>query len=50
MKNLDFMKVEKQEQKQESTRRRVRTILSLLPLVLLLAYLQTYIYYMEKDR
>ncbi len=48
MKNLDFMKVEKQEQKQESTRRRVRTILSLLPLVLLLAYLQTYIYYMEK--
>lgn len=48
MKNLDFMKVEKQKDKQEAARRRGRTILSLLPLVLMLVYLQSYIYYMEK--
>lgn len=47
-KNLDFRKVEKQKHRQETARRRGKSILLLLPLVLLVVYLQNYIYYMEK--
>lgn len=48
MKNLDFMRVEKKKHRQEVNRRRGKSILLLLPFVLILLYLQNYIYYMEK--
>lgn len=48
MKNLDFMRVEKKKHRQEVNRRRGKSILTLLPFVLILLYLQNYIYYMEK--
>ena len=47
-KNLDFRKVEKQKHREETARRRGKSMLLLLPLVLLVVYLQNYIYYMEK--
>lgn len=48
IKNLDFMKVEKRNYRREVNRRRGKSILTLLPVVLILLYLQNYIYYMEK--
>lgn len=49
MKNLDFMKEERRKYRQEAAGRRGKTIMSLLPLVLMMLYLQNYIHYMEKS-
>lgn len=48
MKNLDFRKVERRKHRQESAKRRMQAILTVMPLLLVFGYLQSYIFCIEQ--
>lgn len=47
VKNLDFLKAEKQKSTHEAVKKWIRSILILMPLVLFICFLQIYLYCME---